>query len=231
MPLALQLAAASWRSKSFKSIDIRVTVPQQLQLFRRIISAVTQELNFALQSLPGATTFPDSFGRELETILKTAYNWNRTVKVDILKYDFEPFIVEPFSHWDPLHMESFERLRSPVRADRKVISSVSLGLIGSVSLGGARVSHVQQKARVLVEEWFYNSSRARTASTGGGALPPRPKPPVPSPSSSLTSSNRSNSPPVTHQPGRRSEMSIQLSPAPNRQQQQPDKPKGGFLCC
>ena len=162
MPLALQLAAASWRSKSFKSIDIRVTVPQQLQLFRGIISTVTQELNFALQSLPGATTFPDSFGRELKTILKTAYNWNRTVKVDILKYDFEPFIVEPFSHWDQLQMKSFERLRS-VRADRKVISSVSLGLIGSVSLGGARVSRVQRKARVLVEDWFHYSPPEPTA--------------------------------------------------------------------
>ena len=166
MPLALQLAAASWRFESFKSIDIRVTVPQRLQLFQRIISTVTQELNFALRSLPGPTTFPDSFGRELKTILKTAYNWNRTVKVDILKYDFEPFIVEPFSHWDQLQMKSFERLRSPVRPDRKVISSVSLGLIGSVSLGGARVSRVQRKARVLVEDcqWFHYSPPEPTAS-------------------------------------------------------------------
>ena len=69
------------------------------------------------------------------------------MKVDILKYDFEPFIVEPYSHSDQLQMESFERLRSPMRANRKVISPVSLGLI-SVSLGGAQVSRVQRKARV-----------------------------------------------------------------------------------
>ena len=61
-------------------------------------------------------------------------------------------------------MESFERLRSPVRANRKVISPVSLGLI-SVSLGGAQVSRVQRKARVLVEEWFYYCSREPTASS------------------------------------------------------------------
>ena len=227
MLLALQLAAASWRSKSFKTIDVTVTVPQQLQLFQGIMSNIMHELNSALNPLPGPITLPDLFGAQLETILKSAYKWNRTVKTDVLKYDFEPFIVEPFSDWDPLQMESFERLRSAVRSDRKVISSVSLGLIGSVSLGGARVSHVQQKARVLVEEWFYNSSRGRTASTTGGASRPRPKPPV-TPSPSATNSSGSTF--SQQQPTRQAGMSFNPPSAPNRQQA-PEPKKGGFLCC
>jgi len=224
MSLALQLAAASWRSKSFKTIDVTVTVSQQLQLFQGIMSNIMHELNSALNPLPGPTTLPDSFGTQLEAILKSAYKWNRTVKTDVLKYDFEPFIVEPFSDWDPLQMESFERLRSVVRSDRKVISSVSLGLIGSVSLGGARVSHVQQKARVLVEEWFYNSSRGRTASTGGTPRP-RPKPPVtPSPSATNTSGS------TFSQPAPKAPMSFGSLPPPSLQQP-PEQKKGGFLCC
>jgi len=232
---SLQLAAASWRSKSFRSIDVMVTVPQQLQLFHGIISNVILELNSALERLPGPTTLPDSFQPQLEAILKTAYKWNRTVKMDVLKYDFEPFVVEPRSDWDPVQMESFERLRTTVRSDRKVISSVSLGLIGSVSLGGARVSHVQQKARVLVDEWFYHSSRGRTTSTS--AAKQRPKPSTPTPSSSLALSNNSGStlakPPAAHismQPRASGGMSMQPPPSSN-QQQMPAKKQGGFLCC
>ena len=215
MPLALQLAVASWRSKSFKTIDVTVTVPQQLQLYQGIMSNIVHELNSALDPLPGPTTLPDSFGTQLEAILKSAYKWNHTVKTDILKYDFEPFIVQPFSNWDPSQMESFERLRSAVRSDRKVISSVSLGLIGSVSLGGARVSRVQQTARVLVDEWFYNSLRGRTATTGS-APQSRPKPP--------------STPSVRGSTTRQAGMSLNPPPAPNRQQA-PEPKKGGFLCC
>jgi hypothetical protein len=110
MLLALQLAAALWRSSSFKSIDALVPVAQQLQLFQAIISTTRHELISALESLSGPTTLPDSFSPKLEAILKMAYKWNRTVKMDIVKYDFEPFVVEPFSDWNPLQMESFERL-------------------------------------------------------------------------------------------------------------------------
>jgi hypothetical protein len=203
-----------------------VTGPRQAQLFQRIISSVLHEINSALDPLPGPTALPDSFMPQLETILKTAYKWNRTVKIEILKYDFEPFVVEPFSAWDPLQMESFERLRTPVRPHRRVISSVSLGLIGSVSLGGARVSHVQQKARVLVEEWFYNTARGRTTSAGPAQSRPKPLTSVPPPP---LPTNNMSSPIVSQQPGASNQMSMRPPPASNRQD--PPPKKGGFLCC
>lgn len=207
-----------------------VTGPRQSQLFQRIISSILHELNSALDPLPGpptSTTLPDTFVPQLEAILKTAYKWNRTVKIEILKYDFEPFVIEPFSPWDPLQMESFERLRSPVRPDRKVISSVSLGLIGSVSLGGARVSHVQQKARVLVDEWFYNA-RGRTTSAGPSQSRPKqlastPPPPLPT--------NKMTSPIVSQQPGASNQMLMRPPATSGRQPLPEPEPKKGFLCC
>lgn len=77
------------------------------------------------------------------------------MKTYILQYDFEPFAPEPFSDWDPSRMESFEPLPRPVRPDRKVISSLSLGLICTATLGGTRTSHVERKAK---EESFYDSA-------------------------------------------------------------------------
>lgn len=97
---------------------------------------------------------PRPFADRISTILDTAYKWNGVVKGEVSKYDFEPFVVEPEAIWDATRMESFERLRHPVQPGSAIISPVTLGLMGCMALGGKRVSHVQRKAQVLVEEWF-----------------------------------------------------------------------------
>ena len=79
-----------------------------------------------------------------------------------------------------VQMEPFGCSSSSVRAGRKVISSVSLGLTTSAPSGGARVSHVQQKARVLVEERFHIVSQQPDANAGMSVRPPPPRrPPLP----------------------------------------------------
>ena len=179
VPLASQLDAASWRSKTFKAIDIRVTVPQQLNRLQGTISSVIHELMSTLQPLLGPITLPDSFGPQLEDILETAYEWNRNVKMDVRKYNVETFVVAPHSEWESLQMEPFGCSSSSVRAGRKVISSVSLGLTTSAPSGGARVSHVQQKAHVLVEERFHIVSQQPGANAGMSVRPPPPRRPPP----------------------------------------------------
>lgn len=192
-------------------------------LIQRVANAIVGELAEALKQLPEPTSIPDSFMPGLESILNTAYEWNRTIKKDILKYDFEPYVVEALADWDPMSMESFERLRATIKPNTKVICSVSLGLVGSVSLGGSRVSHVQRKARVLVEEWFFNTPRGRTKSTPGAA-PSNPQPALPVPRQRAPSRA---APHVTTQPGPMRTMSV------TAQAQQPSAPpeKKGFLCC
>lgn len=225
---ALQFDAATWRSKAFSSIETTVTPSRLSALIQEIITSISQETQLTLETLDGDFDLPSTFRKELEPILKVAYNWNRLIKVDILKYDFEPFVVEPSSKWDPVQMEPFERLRSDVRPDRKVISSVSLGLIGSVSLGGARVSHVQQKAGVLVEEWFFNGARERTMSAARGAARARPtaasKPPP-----QLGASSSSGG--ISTQPTGHMGMTMVTPARGESNKQDPAPPKKGGLCC
>lgn len=104
--------------------------------------------------LRGDPILPRAFADRISIILDTAYKWNGVVKGEVSKYDFEPFVVEPEATWDATRMESFERLRRPVEPGSAIVSPVSLGLMGCMALGGKRVSHVQRKAQVLVEEWF-----------------------------------------------------------------------------
>jgi hypothetical protein len=192
-------------------------------LIRKFADTIIRELNNVLEQLTGQLSFPQAFSARLDSILKDAYNWNRIVKKDILKYDFEPYVINPLSTWDPAQMESFERIRIPIQPYSKVISPVSLGLVGSVSLGSTRVSHVQRKARVLLEEWFARGPRGRTTSKPTGpsssaAVPP--VPPLP----------RLPGPRVTEQP--RLVQSMTTTPQPGIPQPVPARePKGGFLCC
>ena len=216
------MQAATWRSQKFSSIERRVNAGGVALLIRGFTGTIVDELTKALEQLPGQTSFPDALVPGLGSILRDAYDWNRTVKKDILKYDFEPYVVEPFAAWDPTQMESFERLRRAILPNTKVISSVSLGLIGSVSLGGSRVSHVQRKARVLVEEWFLSAPRGRTMSAHprSPSVPPVPSIPPPVPGQ--------RQPRVTDQPRRGQEMTMPPPPAPP----QPPAPQGGgSFCC
>jgi hypothetical protein len=140
-------------------------------------------------------------------------------------------VVESLASWDPAQMESFERLRAAIGPNTRVICSVSLGLVGSVSLGGSRVSHVQRKARVLVEEWFFNSPRSRTKSTpqasqGSSSTPPVPVPPVPR----QRVPSRAAAHVTTQQPSAIQAMSRAAPPAP-AQQTPASSAKKGFLCC
>jgi hypothetical protein len=216
MRSASQLAAALWRSKTFRSIDATVTSDQEYQLFLQIISRIVQEIHAALEDLPGSTAFPDYFSPQLESILHRAYRWNRIAKTEILKYDFEPYAVKAFSEWDLLQMEPFSRLRSAIPPHRQVISSVSLGLMCCVTLGDARASLVQQKALVVVEECFLSASRARTISAG-------------TPRSVV--STRYNPPRfiISQQPSAHPDMSIYISPSSNGPP--PPTEKKSLFCC
>jgi len=219
---ALQMQCAAWRSQKFSSIDNQVNADGVASLIREFANTIIAELTKALEHLAGQTTLPNSFVSGLETILKTAYDWNRVIKKDILKYDFEPYFVGSSAKWDPARMESFERLRIAIRPNTKVISSVSLGLVGSVSLGGARVSHVQRKARVLVEEWFQRSrTKSEHPKSPGAAQPARPdRPPVPSNTTRY----------ISQQPGRISPMSPAAPPQARQPQAPPPEAKKKGCC-
>ena len=219
------MQSATWRSQRFSLIDNRMSADGVANLIRRFAGTIIDELVKALEQSTGPTSFPDSFVSGLESILKDAYDWNRTVRKDILKYDFEPYVVEPSAPWDPTQMESFERLRIPMRPNSNVISPVSLGLVGSVSLGGSRVSHVQRKARVLVEEWFLSAPRGRTTSAhpkspSGKSAPSMPPPVSGKPGARVTGA----------QPPRTQAMTVAPQPHPPKQTPPPKKKKG-FLCC
>jgi hypothetical protein len=148
---------AAWRSRAFGSIEASCNAFQKAALFREISEAIEHIWLDMINPLPGGPipSLPPAFTAGIENILEMAYEWNRMVKMEIVKYDFEPAVVQPLSRYDPETMEPFERLRQSVRTGGKVVSSVSLGLNASVALGGTRVSHVQHKTKVLVEEWFF----------------------------------------------------------------------------
>lgn len=160
------MSAGAWRSKTFRAADAKAAAGKAA-LLRHIVGQAETQFISALQALPPpGESLPPTFTPRLRSILEAAYEWNRVAKMDIVKYDFEPYIVDPLTPWDPERMECFERIRTSTRIGAPIVSPVSLGLIGSVALGGRRVSHIQQQAKVLVEEWFKDSagSRARTVS-------------------------------------------------------------------
>ncbi|KAF8317134.1 hypothetical protein DL93DRAFT_590383 [Clavulina sp. PMI_390] len=225
----LQLQAAAWRAKTYNIIEDSVGASTLNALLDKISQSIVNDLITSLQDLPGELPLSKEFSRELKSLLNRAYKWNRSIKVDVLKYDFEIFVVEPSSRWDPLQMEPFERLRTAIGAGARVVSPVALGIIGSVSLDGARVSHVQRKALVLVDEWFVGNARGRAIST----VPPAYNPSRQQLATSYPPKPISALPPapagtVTTQP--RATPSMSMSPPKNTSSQPPpEKPKGG--CC
>ena len=153
--LASQKELGLWRSQKFSSIDSKVGPDRVETLILGWARTIHDELAQALES--STVSVPESFVSELRPILETAYTWNSMVKREFLAYDLKPFVVKPSERWDPERMRLFEPLRGRgVRRDSGVVSSVSLGIYRSVSQGleGRRVLSVEQKAKVLVEEWF-----------------------------------------------------------------------------
>ena len=161
-----------WRSRKFSSIDDQAGPGRAAALVLGWARTIHDELAQALESLTRPVFIPESFVSGLRPILKTAYAWNGIVKQELLVCDLKPFVVRPSDMWNPERMKSFERLRKVIRPDSKVVSSVSLGIYRSVSQGlegrGSRVLGVEQKAKVLVEEWF--SSGGDVGSPGGSPL-------------------------------------------------------------
>lgn len=170
---ALQIIVAHWRSKAFGTIESSINATQKATLLRGIASSIRQAWLNALDALPGdPPPLPPAFMVEIEIILNKAYEWNRVVKMEVAKYDFQPFAAAPFSPYDPAKMEPFE-LRRSVQTGGRIVSCVSLGLVGNIALGGGRrESHVQHKTRVLVEEWFFATKKTPITQQ------PRAKPPM-----------------------------------------------------
>lgn len=193
----------------------------------------------ALQVLsPSGECTPPDFESLIRAVLNSALDWNRTTKTEIIKYDLEPFICKPRVLWDPNRMESFERLKRAVGPRRLITSPVSFGLLGSVALVGSRVSHVQRKAQVLVEEWFGDprqrafSENIRAKRPNFELAPPIPKPRQrasslrpPAPSANISPSHTSQ------QMKRTAPMSLTPPGGNGSPAQQPPPPSKKFLCC
>lgn len=162
-----QIAAATWRSNTFHDLDSK-HVDAKSRVLGAISDSIMKELVSALESLPPQDDhLPPKLTSLLRAVLDMAYEWNKVVQTEIVKYDLEPYFVQPLSLWDSDRMESFERVSHAIKPGSPIISPVSLGLLGSVALGRKRVSYVQQKALVLVEEWFQDrpDGQGRIAST------------------------------------------------------------------
>ena len=138
-------------------------------MFRNISDSIQQAWLASLDPLSGSLdALPTAFIADIEAILGNAYEWHRVVKVEVVKYDLEPFTVQPLSPYDPARMEPFEPVLAPVAYGQPIISSVSLGLVATTALEDRRVSRVQNKIKVLVEEWFFNHSSASKLQMKGG---------------------------------------------------------------
>lgn len=147
------MTSANWRSKTFRSIDSTVNAKRWKEVRNKFIRSVTVAFKEVLLEI-SQEQLPDEFDSQLRIVIKSAYEWNTLVKRDVLKYDFESFIVAPGSIWDPERTEPFEASRIRETVNPPIISIAGLGLIGSRALSGRRDSQVQLKAQVLVDEWF-----------------------------------------------------------------------------
>lgn len=143
--------SADWRSKRFRALESTVSAEVRYDILSNVADSISVAFKLALSDI-GHDELPDNFEPRLHGLLEAAYTWNSLVKSALDKPDFEPFTVEPGSPWDAKQMESFERVRTLVTTP--VVSTVSLGLMGSRVIGKKRVPHVQLKAKVLVENWF-----------------------------------------------------------------------------
>lgn len=145
------------QAKLFQSVDPKISVDREWECVRASAKRIETEILDAMRGLADERSLPPSFANTVQQILQSAYEWNRNIRQSIGKYAFAPFLVEPLSEWDPERMESFERLRQiHISPGSKIMYPVSLGIICSFSLdeGKARTLRVQQKAKVLVKEWF-----------------------------------------------------------------------------
>lgn len=162
------------RAKLFQGVDPQISLDRESEFIRVTSKTIQTEILGAMLALVDESSLPSSFTNDIQQILQSAYEWNRNIKQSTEKYAFTPFFVEPLSEWDPDRMESFERLRRMNIPDgSKIISSVSLGITGSRSHNGGkpRTPYVQQRAQVLVREWFAKNTRIVTSP------PPRPSTP------------------------------------------------------
>ena len=100
---------------------------------------------------------------QFKQILDRAYKW-RLAAARLQDHKFEPFYVVPKSLWVPDQMEPFERARSIIATGCTVISPVSLGLLRIEKTRDNHPPHVQQKAKVLLEEWLIRNKTAQRAS-------------------------------------------------------------------
>jgi hypothetical protein len=165
------------RAKLFQGVDPKISLDRESEFIRVATKTIQNEILDAMQGLVDESSLPPSFTNTIQQIIQSAYEWNRNIKQSIVKYAFTPFFIEPLSEWDPERMESFERLRRMHVPDgSKIICPVSLGIMGSRSHGEGkpRTLYVQQKAHVLVKEWFTKNAQKVTSSPS-----PRPPPPAP----------------------------------------------------
>lgn len=161
----LQVNVGSWRAETFRSIESTLSNSRKSELFQHVAGRIVDDWQSALKALPGMYTLSPLIHEGLNTLLHEAYEWNCAVKSDIIKYDFQPFAIEPGAKWDHERMEVFERIRRTVDSTKPIISQVSLGLNGTIALGGIRASHVQRKAGILVEEWFEGVKKTLSVAT------------------------------------------------------------------
>ena len=119
---------------------------QRANLLRKASRSIHDLWLHELQSLLGdRVALPAEFLTKLDDILASAYEWNRAAKMEMVKYDFEPFVCEAGSDYDSAKTEPFE-LGHSIPPETKVISPISLGFSASVALDGRRESYVQHKS-------------------------------------------------------------------------------------
>lgn len=154
LALAPQALVAAWRSKTFKSIDVKVDAVRRATSLSGWCTSIFNEWSQALEKLPGEQfKLPSGSQSRLKSLLDDAYSLNRRIKGDVVRFDYQVFSVEPLSDWDRTQMESFNAV-SAVWESRPIACCVALGLICAVALGNGRTSHVLTKAQVLVEDGY-----------------------------------------------------------------------------
>jgi hypothetical protein len=172
--------------RSYSSVSTQKSVfDRESESIQAATKTIQTEILGAMRGLIDESSLPPSFTNTIQQILQSAYEWNGNIEHGVGKYAFTPFFIEPLSKWDPERMESFERLRRMHVPDgSQIICPVSLGIMGSRSHGEGkpRTLYVQQKAHVLVKEWFTKHTHKVIPSPS----PPTP-PRSPPPRSALTS--------------------------------------------
>lgn len=146
-----------WRSNRFIELESR-RPDQNEELVVRLTTDIVSQTMDNFNALPGfQLDLPVGLLNGTKVILANAIDWNRIAKRDVMEYDLEPYIAYPLHPWNAETMEVFER-RGLV-PEGNIISPVAMGLIASTSLNKERLRRVQEKSKVLVEEWFIENER------------------------------------------------------------------------